>query len=251
MAGNQVNRYSFLVGLFALIAVSVRANDDLKGDRRWDFAKEAPDKITTDFRTLSSSWTAPTDDRILGTDKAARLEDATFKLILHRQTLYSDVAISARLKGTRSDIGQGSGLVWRAKNAQTYYLARFLPREQTLRVDKVVDGKRTELGITKTNGLPSTKRLRVTMNGRHIQCSFDESVALEIDDSSIRGHGRIGLWSKSDGRTDFDDLIASRCTGNRSSEIPLGVIAVETQDRVALENERVADDITSRRRTLR
>ncbi|MFO1091702.1 MAG: hypothetical protein U0992_00095 [Planctomycetaceae bacterium] len=51
--------------------------------------------------------------------------------------------------------------------------------------------------------------LQISMQGTKIACILDDSIKIEIEDNSIRGFGRIGLWSKADAQSWFDDLKAS------------------------------------------
>ena len=53
---------------------------------------------------------------------------------------------------------------------------------------------------------PGWHTLRVTMHGERITCDYDGKTALDVKDSTFPGEGMVGLWSKSDARTQFDDL---------------------------------------------
>ncbi len=48
-------------------------------------------------------------------------------------------------------------------------------------------------------------RLRVQMEGCHIRISFDERPVFKLCDETFR-NGRMGLWTKSDAVTYFDDV---------------------------------------------
>ena len=45
------------------------------------------------------------------------------------------------------------------------------------------------------------------MKGTHIVCKLDGETFLEVDDATFTEAGAIGLWSKSDARSAFDDLV--------------------------------------------
>jgi hypothetical protein len=47
------------------------------------------------------------------------------------------------------------------------------------------------------------------MKGGRITCFFDGKKCLEVDDATFSDAGRIGLWSKSEARSYFDDLTVS------------------------------------------
>src|SRR6266567_2465356 len=76
-----------------------------------------------------------------------------------------DVDVSVKMKAVAGETDQGGGLVWRARDAKNYYLARYNPLEDNYRLYKVVDGKRTLIqnaDITHSGGWHT---LRVTMSG--------------------------------------------------------------------------------------
>jgi hypothetical protein len=114
-----------------------------------------------------------------------------------------------RLKAVAGETDRGGGLVWRAKDKNNYYIARYNPLEPNFRVYKVEDGKRTQLDHAEAPGDTEWHTLRITMNGREIFGYLDGKNLLEAEDSTFVDVGKIGLWSKSDARSYFDDLTVS------------------------------------------
>ena len=117
-----------------------------------------------------------------------------------------DVDLTVKVKAVEGVRDQGGGLVWRARDAKNYYLARYNPLEDNYRLYKVVGGKRTLIknaDITHTDGWHT---LRVTMTGDRIACYYDGKKYLEAKDATFPGAGKIGLWSKADAQSQFDDL---------------------------------------------
>jgi hypothetical protein len=114
------------------------------------------------------------------------------------------------LKASAGDYDQGGGLVWRAKDAKNYYIARFNHKEDNFRVYKVVKGVRSQplqnADVTHHDGWAV---LRVTMKGDHIECYIDGKKHLDVHDSTFIEAGKIGVWSKADARSQFDDLTLS------------------------------------------
>ena len=78
--------------------------------------------------------------------------------------------------------------------------------ENNLRVYKVEAGKRTLFRSADVPGDTAWHTLRVTMTGGKIACYLDGKKHLEVDDATFPDAGRIGLWTKSDARTQFDDF---------------------------------------------
>jgi hypothetical protein len=114
------------------------------------------------------------------------------------------------MKAVGGETDRGGGLVWRAKDKNNYYICRYNPlRGASYRVYKVVDSKRTQFQALILPEDLEWHILRVTMKGSKIICYFDGKKSLEVDDSTFPDAGKIGLWSKSDARSYFDDLSVS------------------------------------------
>ena len=184
----------------------LHANDVAPVTKTYDFESEEVGKPASGFLTAVGGWSVVMDgtNRVLA--QTAQSADSAFNLVLRPDLLLADVELTVRLKGVKGVVDQGGGLVWRAKNAQTYYVARYNPLEDSYRVYKVIDGKRSQLGSVKAPADNNWHTLRITMKGKQIACHLDEQIHMQVEDSSIRGFGRIGLWSKADAQSYFDDL---------------------------------------------
>jgi hypothetical protein len=82
------------------------------------------------------------------------------------------------------------------------------PLESNYRVYKVKDGKRTQLD-TKEELKISTEKwhtLKVKQVGESIECWLDGKKYLGVKDNTFTKAGKIGLWTKADAQTYFDDL---------------------------------------------
>ena len=112
-----------------------------------------------------------------------------------------------RVRADRGVEDQGGGLVWRAADGENYYIARWNPLEDNLRAYKVVDGRRTQLLTADVVADPdSWHGLVVSMTGERMEVRLDGEVLLFGEDGTFPGGGRVGLWTKADAATSFDDL---------------------------------------------
>ena len=195
-----------LVALFAAIWPITASSAGIR--REWGFESDPTGAEAVGYRTIQGEWKVANDmgNRVIV--QSARSSDTVFNVLLNTTVMYSDVDVSVRLQAISGVVDQGGGIVWRAKNASTYYVARFNPLEDSLRIYKVLDGKRFQLGSVKAPGDQNWHTLRVLMRGSKIECSLDDKISVEAEDPSIRGYGRIGLWSKADAHSRFDDLSA-------------------------------------------
>jgi hypothetical protein len=113
--------------------------------------------------------------------------------------------VSVRADG--GEVDQGGGPIWRARDADNYYVCRFNPLESNFRVYVVEDGKRKQLGTARFESEAGDwHRVRVEHVGSRIACSLDDQPLLEVDDATLSGEGGVGFWTKADARTSFDDL---------------------------------------------
>lgn len=137
-----------------------------------------------------------------------RNENSVFNLLLFERATAQDVDLRVRLQAIAGVVDQGGGLVWRAQDLRNYYIARWNPLEENLRVYTVVDGKRTQLASLDVVCDPeSWHELQVEMRGTVISCTLDGRPRLVCKDQTFEGPGRVGVWTKADAETAFDDLL--------------------------------------------
>ncbi len=130
-----------------------------------------------------------------------------FNLCVADDTSYTDVDLSVSLKPREGDKDQGGGLVWRYKDADNYYVARVNPLEDNFRAYKVVAGKRAQLGSAEVEAAAGKwHTIRIVHKGDQIQCYLNGKLHLDAKDATFKDAGKIGLWTKADAVTSFDDL---------------------------------------------
>jgi hypothetical protein len=118
------------------------------------------------------------------------------------------VAVAVRADG--GEVDQGGGPMWRVQDANNYYLCRFNPLESNFRVYVVQDGVRRQLGTTLVITKPGDfHRVEVTFAGERMTCRLNGAVLLDVRDATIGKAGGVGLWTKADARTSFDDFVAA------------------------------------------
>jgi 3-keto-disaccharide hydrolase len=202
---------SFLLTLVVMTA-SLTSRFALAGDGQkkvWNFDGEAVGKIARGFSNEVGRWEVARDEARQVLYQKARNEDATFNVTLVEGTQYKDLDLSVQLRAVAGEVDRGGGVVWRAKDRNNYYVCRYNPLEDNFRVYKVEAGKRTMFKGARTDGDEKWHTLRVTMSGAKITCFFDGRKLLEAEDETFKEAGMIGLWSKADAQTYFDDLTVS------------------------------------------
>lgn len=183
-------------------------------ERRWDFDGETAGALPAGFEVVRGEWALVEDGPAPGAGRAlaqrAKSTGSAYNLVLIEGTAYRDVDLSVRVKAISGEEDQGGGLVWRAKDGENYYIARYNPLEANFRVYKVAGGKRSSpLASADVGAAPGWHEVRVTMKGPEIRCFLDGKEWLRAQDSIFPAAGRIGLWSKADARSLFDSLRAA------------------------------------------
>jgi hypothetical protein len=134
-------------------------------------------------------------------------QGGTFNLLLSPETYPADLEVGVRVRADSGAEDQGGGLLWRAQGPDDYYIARWNPLEGNVRVYKVVGGARTMLQNADTDAAADGwHTLTATAIGERMQIALDGAVLLETQDAAIAKGGRVGLWTKADAATWFDDI---------------------------------------------
>jgi hypothetical protein len=190
------------------------ANDhEAQNSKTWDFDSDAVGSIANGFTNDFGLWrvtadsSTPSKPNVLA--QLAKSASSEFNITLIGTASFKDMDLTVKMKPVAGSTDQGGGLVWRAKDSKNYYIARYNPLEGNFRVYRVVDGSRKELQSASINKAEGWHTLRVTMSGDHIECSYDGKKYLDVRDSTFKDAGKIGLWTKADAQTHFDDLTAS------------------------------------------
>jgi hypothetical protein len=174
----------------------------------WTFNEDPIGLVPSGFTGQVGNWTVVGSQGKHVLAQTAKNDDPVFNLILADAPKVKDLELNVRLRSISGEFDRGGGLVWRAGDARNYYVARYNPLEHNFRVYKVQNGKRSlfqsaEIPPSKADGWRS---LRVTMTGDHITCDLDGKRFLDVHDTTFPDAGKIGLWSKADAQTEFDDL---------------------------------------------
>jgi hypothetical protein len=123
------------------------------------------------------------------------------------KTSYKDLKISVKAKPIAGDVEMVAGLVWRYKDVDNYYVARW--NADSVRVDRVVKGERELMTPSEIKiALPAKAwhTLTVEHRGEDIKVFVGKEKVFEGKDKAYTSAGRTGVWIKADSLTYFDDL---------------------------------------------
>lgn len=140
--------------------------------------------------------------------QTAKNPGSTFNLCVAEDANYKDVEVRVAFKAMGGKKDQGGGIVWRYQDHNNYLVARMNPLEDNYRFYKVIGGKRIQLATKERLKIPAGEWhvLKIKQAGDAVECWLDGKKYLEVKDDTFTKAGKIGLWTKADAQTYFDDL---------------------------------------------
>jgi hypothetical protein len=152
---------------------------------------------------------APSGPNVLAQEDTDRT-DYRFPVAVADAPSYGDVRVSVRCKPVSGRVDQACGIVWRYRDENNYYVARANALEGNVRFYYVENGRRREVkGWDGAVRGGAWHELRADMRGDHVEVYFDGTKVIDARDARFATPGKVGVWTKADSRTLFDDLTAT------------------------------------------
>jgi hypothetical protein len=195
------------------------------------FDRAAPGKLPPGWTVAMSHVGAPPRWEVVRDEAApspsnvlAQLsQDKTagrFPLAIWERAVLRDGEVSMAFKVVAGSIDQAAGIVWRYQDPNNYYVVRANALESNVVLYKVEHGIRASIA---PKGLPSRSygvkheipagrwhRLKITFYGPVFTVFLNQERLFEADDTTFQQPGKVGLWTKADSVTYFDDFTISR-----------------------------------------
>ena len=134
----------------------------------------------------------------------------TFPWCADKLVSITDGSVEVKFKPISGSEDQAGGVVWRFKDGDNYYVARANALENNVSLYHTQKGRRITI---KYVDVPVTGKqwhvLRVDFVGKAIKVSLDGKQYIALDDDHISGPGAVGVWTKADSVTAFDDFTYS------------------------------------------
>jgi hypothetical protein len=159
------------------------------------------------WTTVDGQWTvedmagAPSGKKVL-VQRATRNQ---FNVIVAPPGPYNDVDVSMKFKPISGQEDASGGIVFRFNDGK-YYVVRANALEGNFRLYYYERGRRQlATASVKPPALGPWHTVRVVAVGDHMQAWLDGTLYLDHRDARFKS-GRVGLWTKADSITAFDDL---------------------------------------------
>jgi len=195
------------------------STSEILGERReYYFDDNKPSELPVGFQNAFTGkgepgrWVvkkiehAPSADNVVEQTKLDET-DYRFPLLVLDGVSYKDFMAFVRFRAEGGKSDQAGGLVFRYKDNNNYYVLRANALENNVRLYTVINGNRRQIGGKDTRVTPKEWHLlKVICKADKIQCFFENTKMIEVSDNTFDS-GSVGLWTKSDSYTYFDDLV--------------------------------------------
>ncbi|MBI3561324.1 MAG: hypothetical protein HY080_06370 [Gammaproteobacteria bacterium] len=115
--------------------------------------------------------------------------------------------VEVKFKPLSGDEDRAGGVVWRFKDANNYYVARANALEDNVTIYHTLHGHRVAFSSSTVRVAANQwHSLRVDFNGNRFTVTYDGKKVIEASDASITGAGTVGMWTKADSVTAFDNF---------------------------------------------
>src|SRR5712691_12314459 len=132
---------------------------------------------------------------------------ATFPVCIKNGTNLKDGFVEVKFKPVAGKEDQAGGVIWRVQDANNYYVSRANALEDNVTIYHTINGKRVafkNINTKVTSGVWHT--LRVDFKGNQFTVTFDDKKVIEATDESFANAGKVGVWTKADSVTEFDNF---------------------------------------------
>lgn len=151
---------------------------------------------------IESDASAPSKPNVL-----KQSGEAAYPVCIKENTNLKDGFVEVKFKSVAGKEDQAGGVIWRCKDAENYYVARANALEDNVTIYHTIGGRRSSfksVGSKVTSG--QWHLLRVEFSGSQFTVIFDGATVLEASDKHFTDAGKVGVWTKADSVTLFDDF---------------------------------------------
>src|SRR5690606_13103590 len=122
-------------------------------------------------------------------------------------TAVADGFVEVKFKSIAGKEDQAGGVVWRWKDGDNYYVARANALENNVSLYHTERGRRNTLKYVDAQvARNALHTLRVEFQRARIKVLFNGKTYIGVEDTHIAGPGSVGVWTKADSVTAFDDF---------------------------------------------
>ena len=156
----------------------------------------------------SAKWSVEKDESAPSKPNVLKQSGAaTFPVCIKNDTNLTDGFVEVKFKPVAGKEDQAGGVIWRVQDANNYYVARANALEDNVTIYHTINGKRVafkNINMKVASGVWHT--LRVDFAGNKFSVTFDGNQVIDATDESFANAGKVGVWTKADSVTEFDNF---------------------------------------------
>ncbi len=218
-AAKQLSTHVFLLSslLWFFLSSPLMGQEGMQCETgQWNFDKDKAGTSPSGFVTRLGTWgirhdsTPPSQPNVYAQTSTKEIEDY-FPSSLIANSICKDFIAEVKIKPISGKLDQSGGFLFRSKDNNNYYVLRIEALRGSMAVYKMVQGKRSMIVWAKAEIKSNTwQTLRILVKENKIEGYVSGQQILTLYDETFLEGGSIGLWTKSDAVTYFDDLTISR-----------------------------------------
>jgi len=201
----------WLVGLLLLTASGCSADGTGHTKNVQKLVVSSKVTYSDTFDNRQPAWSTEAGTWVFADHQVTQTQtDARFPLVLFKKIALSDTDVSVDFMPLSGRIDASGGVVFRAQDAQNYYIVRANALEDNFRLYYFKEGSRYEIASATVTPPPLKhfSTIRVVVQGDHIQAYLNGKLLIDHHDS-LFAKGYTGLWTKADSVTAFDNFKVS------------------------------------------
>lgn len=174
----------------------------------WDF--DGSERTPEGAEVFAGEWVVRPEAGAPSRPSAlCQVGNAQFPAIVLPSTVYGDLTATVRFKPISGREDQAAGIIFRVQDKDDYYILRANALEGNVNLYRYAGGVR---GVIKEGAGVVTAgtwhELRAEATGDRLRGFLDGKMVVEASDATFKA-GRVGLWTKADSVSCFDDLTVS------------------------------------------
>jgi len=156
----------------------------------------------------SAKWSVEKDESAPSKPNVLKQSGAaTFPVCIKNDTNLTDGFVEVKFKPVAGKEDQAGGVIWRVRDANNHYVARANALEDNVTIYHTINGKRVAFKNINTKVMSGVwHTLRVDFAGNKFSVTFDGNQVIDATDESFANAGKVGVWTKADSVTEFDNF---------------------------------------------
>src|SRR2546423_7894319 len=200
--------FGLIIMMSALAGLASIAYAEVVNFDSAETGKPPPGWTATKTGKGEAKWTVEKEDSAPSKPNILKQSgEATYPVCLKNDTSLKDGFVEVKFKPISGNDDQAGGVIWRCKDKDNYYVARANALEDNVTIYHTVKGKRSEkkrINTKVSSGHWHT--LRVDFKANYFVVTFDGKKAFTWKDDTFKDAGKVGVWTKADSTTLFDDF---------------------------------------------